>query len=291
MGRALAHRNYRLFFFGQGISLIGTWMQQIALLWLAYRLSHSALFLGLVGFASQVPAALITPFAGVLTDRWNRRRTVFIAQVAAMIQAFALMALTLNGAICGWQIVLLSVCAGLVSGFEIPARQSFVVQMVERREDLANAIALNSSMFNAAKLIGPAIAGLLIRLLGEWPCFLINGLSYIAVLWSLAAMRVRPVAMPNHEQGMLKGMKEGFGYVWASPAIRSVLGLLGFVNLMSITPHYTSRTCFAADEPMGSLGTYRTGLAANSEMAKFVKVNGGKERCLDTRQLPAMLRG
>ena len=163
--------------------------------------------------------------------------------------------------------------------------------MVERREDLANAIALNSSMFNAAKLIGPAIAGLLIRLLGEWPCFLINGLSYIAVLWSLAAMRVRPVAMPNHEQGMLKGMKEGFGYVWASPAIRSVLGLLGFVNLMSITPHYTSRTCFAADEPMGSLGTYRTGLAANSEMAKFVKVNGGKERCLDTRQLPAMLRG
>ena len=126
MGRALAHRNYRLFFFGQGISLIGTWMQQIALLWLAYRLSHSALFLGLVGFASQVPAALITPFAGVLTDRWNRRRTVFIAQVAAMIQAFALMALTLNGAICGWQIVLLSVCAGWsVASRYPPARASW----------------------------------------------------------------------------------------------------------------------------------------------------------------------
>jgi MFS family permease len=234
MGRALAHRNYRLFFFGQGISLIGTWMQQIALLWLAYRLSHSALFLGLVGFASQVPAALITPFAGVLTDRWNRRRTIFIAQVAAMIQAFVLMALTLTGAICGWQIVLLSVCAGLVSGFEIPARQSFVVQMVERRDDLANAIALNSSMFNAARLIGPAIAGVLIRLLGEWPCFLINGLSYLAVLWSLAAMRVRSVAMLHREQGILAGMKEGFGYVWSSPAIRSVLGLLGFVNLMSM---------------------------------------------------------
>ena len=182
MGRALAHRNFRLFFFGQGISLIGTWMQQIALIWLAYRLSHSALFLGLVGFASQIPAALITPFAGVLTDRWNRHRTVFITQVAAMIQAFVLMGLTLTGAICGWQIVLLSVFAGLVTGFDVPARQSFLVQMVERRDDLANAIALNSSMFNAARLIGPAIAGLLIRLLGEWPCFLINGLSYLAVL-------------------------------------------------------------------------------------------------------------
>jgi MFS family permease len=234
MGRALAHRNFRLFFFGQGISLIGTWMQQIALLWLAYRLSHSALFLGLVGFASQIPAAFITPFAGVLTDRWNRHHTVFITQVAAMIQAFVLMALTLSGAICGWQIVLLSVCAGLVTGFDVPARQSFLVQMVERREDLANAIALNSSMFNAARLIGPAIAGLLIRLLGEWPCFLINGLSYLAVLGSLAAMRVRPAAMPNREQGILAGLKEGARYVWASPAIRSVLGLLGFVNLMSM---------------------------------------------------------
>jgi MFS family permease len=234
MGRALAHRNFRLFFFGQGISLIGTWTQQIALIWLAYRLSHSALFLGLVGFASQIPAALITPFAGVLTDRWNRHRTVFITQVAAMIQAFVLMVLTLTGAICGWQIVLLSMFAGLVTGFDVPARQSFLVQMVEQREDLANAIALNSSMFNAARLIGPAIACLLIRLLGEWPCFLINGLSYLAVLGSLAAMRVRPVAMLNREQGMLAGMKEGFGYVWSSPAIRSVLGLLGLVNLMSM---------------------------------------------------------
>ena len=234
MGRAMAHRNYRLFFCGQGISLIGTWMQQIALLWLTYRLSHSALFLGLVGFASQIPAALITPFAGVLTDRWNRRRTVFLAQVAAMIQAFVLMALTLTGVICGWQIVLLSVVAGLISGVEVPARQSFVVQMVERREDLANAIALNSSMFNAARLIGPAIAGLLIRLLGEWPCFFLNGLSYLAVLGSLAAMRVKPTAMPKPEKGVLAGFKEGLGYVWASPAIRSLLGLLALVNLMSM---------------------------------------------------------
>ena len=194
MGRALAHRNFRLFFFGQGISLIGTWMQQIALFWLAYRLSHSAWLLGLVGFASQIPAAGITPLAGVLTDRWNRRRTVFIAQVAAMIQALVLTALTFSGVICGWQIVALSIFAGLVTGFDVPARQSFLVQLVEDRDDLANAIALNSSMFNGARLIGPAIAGLLIGLLGEWPCFLINAVSYVAVLVSLAAIRIGPVA-------------------------------------------------------------------------------------------------
>jgi MFS family permease len=234
MGRSLAHRNFRLFFFGQGISLIGTWMQQIALIWLAYRLTHSALFLGLVGFASQIPAVVITPFAGVLTDRCNRRYTVFIAQVAAMIQAFVLTALTFTGATCEWHIVLLSIFGGLITGFDVPARQSFIAQMVEDRGDLANAIALNSSMFNGARLIGPAIAGLLIRLLGEWPCFLINGLSYLAVLWSLALMRIKPVAILNHDQGILDGIKEGFGYIWASTAIRSVLGLLGLVNLMSM---------------------------------------------------------
>jgi MFS family permease len=234
MGRALAHRNFRLFFFGQSISLIGTWMQQVALLWLAYRLSHSALFLGLVGFASQISAAFISPFAGVMTDRWNRQRTVFIAQAAAMVLAFVLAALTFTGVICGWQIVLLCVFMGIVMGFDIPTRQSFLLQMVEDRDDLANAIALNSSMFNAARLIGPAIAGVLIPLLGEWPCFFINGLSYVAVLVSLAAMRITSVAIPNHDQGILEGLKEGFGYVWASPAIRSVLGLLGLVNLMSM---------------------------------------------------------
>jgi MFS family permease len=234
MGRALAHRNFRLFFFGQGISLIGTWMQQIALFWLAYRLSHSAWLLGLVGFASQIPAAGITPLAGVLTDRWNRRRTVFIAQVAAMIQALVLTALTFSGVICGWQIVALSIFAGLVTGFDVPARQSFLVQLVEDRDDLANAIALNSSMFNGARLIGPAIAGLLIGLLGEWPCFLINAVSYVAVLVSLAAIRIGPVAAPSRDVGIVLGMKEGLSYVRSSPPICLVLGLLGLVNLMSM---------------------------------------------------------
>ncbi|MCE5268067.1 MAG: MFS transporter [Planctomycetaceae bacterium] len=234
MGRSLAHRNFRLFFFGQGLSLIGTWMQQVALIWLAYRLSHSALFLGLVGFASQVPAALIAPYAGVMTDRWNRQRTVFIAQFAAMVQAFLLAALTITGAICGWQVLLLSIFAGLVTGFDVPARQSFLVQMVDDRTDLANAIALNSSMFNAARLVGPALAGVMIPLLGEWPCFLINGLSYVAVLISLAAMRIRPVATPRRAQGIVAGLKEGFRYVWSSPAIRMVLLLLGLVNMMSM---------------------------------------------------------
>ncbi len=234
MGRAMAHRNFRLFLFGQGISLIGTWMQQIALIWLAYRLSHSVLFLGLVGFASQIPAALITPFAGVLTDRWNRHRTVFATQMAEMILAFVLAWLTFAGVVCGWQIILLSIFAGLVTGFDVPARQSFLVEMIQGREDLANAIALNSSMFNAARLIGPAIAGLLIQWLGEWPCFLINGLSYFAVLGSLAAMRLPSTAALGGQPSILRGMAEGLRYAWASPPIRSVLGLLAVLNLMSM---------------------------------------------------------
>lgn len=234
VGRALAHRNFRLFFFGQGVSVIGTWMQQVAMIWLVYRLSDSPFLLGVVGFSSQIPAALVTPLAGVLTDRWDRRRTVFVAQFLAMIQAFTLMALTLTGLIGVWQVILLSVLLGLVSAFDMPARQSFVIQMVERPEDLANAIALNSSMFNAARLIGPAIAGFVIAFLGEWPCFLINGLSYLAVLASLLAMRVAPAAKPVVEVGIVEGLKEGLDYVAGSLPLRTVLVLLGTVSMMSM---------------------------------------------------------
>ena len=160
MGRALAHRNFRLFVIGQGISVVGTWMQQIATVWLVYRLSNSSFLLGLTDFASQIPAALVLPLAGVLTDRWNRHRTVLATQALAMVQAFALMALTARGGhqrLAGhpaW-----ASCLGLVNAFDATARQSFVIQMVERHEDLANAIAINSSVFNAARLLGPAVAG------------------------------------------------------------------------------------------------------------------------------------
>jgi len=234
MGRALAHRNFRLFVFGQSISLIGTWMQQVAMIWLVYDLSKSPFWLGVVAFASQIPAFLVAPVAGVLTDRWNRHHTVIVTQALAMIQAFALMALTLASVVTVGQIVALGVFLGLVNAFDMPTRQSFLVQMVERKEDLANAIALNSSMFNAARLIGPSIAGFVIGLLGEWPCFLLNGLSYLAVLGSLLIMRVKPIAKPAREVRIWEGLREGLVYVAGSRPIRALLALLAIVSVTAM---------------------------------------------------------
>jgi MFS family permease len=169
----------------------------------------------------------------VLTDRWSRHRTVLATQALAMGQAFALMVLTATGLISVWQIVPLSIFLGLVTAFDVTARQSFVIQLVERHEDLANAIAINSSVFNAARLLGPAVAGLVIGICGEWPCFLLNGLSYLAVLASLLLMRVRPVARPVSDIGFFRGLSEGFEYVTGSMPIRTLLLLLGIVSMMS----------------------------------------------------------
>lgn len=233
MGRALSHRNFRLFVVGQGVSVIGTWMQQIATVWLVYRLSNSAMLLGVADFAAQIPAALVLPLAGVLTDRWNRHRTLLATQTLAMIQAFVLMALTLTELVSVWQVILLGAFLGLVNAFDATARQSFVIQMVERHEDLANAIAINSSVFNAARLIGPAIAGFVIGTFGECPCFFLKGLSYLAVLGALMAMRVRPVRRPVSQVGIVEGLSEGLEYVTGSMPIRTLLGLLGIVSMMS----------------------------------------------------------
>ena len=169
--RALKHRNFRLFFFGQGISLIGTWMQQVAMIWLVYRLTNSVFLLGLVGFCSQIPAFFLTPLAGVFIDRWNLHRTIVLTQSLAMCQALILAMLALTGAIAVWHILALSVCMGLITAFDVPARQAFLIQLVEGRENLSNAIGLNSSMFNGARLVGPAIAGFLIAAVGEGICF------------------------------------------------------------------------------------------------------------------------
>ena len=233
IGRALAHRNFRLFTVGQGVSVIGTWMQQLATVWLVYRLSKSSMLLGITDFSAQIPAALVLPLAGVLTDRWNRHRTVVVAQALMMLQAFALMALTLTGLITVWQLIALGVFLGLVSAFDNTARQSLVIQMIDRREDLSNAIAINSSVFNGARLLGPAVAGVVIGLCGEWPCFMLNGLSYLAVLASLLMMRMRPIATPASNQGIFAGLSEGFEYVTGSMPIRTLLALLGVVSMMS----------------------------------------------------------
>ena len=228
-----AHRNFRLFIVGQGISVVGSWMQQIATGWLIYRLSSSSLLLGLADFTAQIPAALILPLAGVLTDRWSRHRTVLATQSLMMLQAFALTALTVSGAICVWQIFVLGALLGIVSAVDSTARQSFVIEMVDGHNDLDNAIAINSSVFNAARLLGPAVAGIMIALCGEWPCFLLNGLSYLAVLASLLAMRVRPLARRTTDAGLVAGLSEGLSYIAGSMPIRTILVLVGIVSMMS----------------------------------------------------------
>src|SRR5580692_10985232 len=190
IGRALRHRNYRLFFMGQGTSLIGTWLTKVAKAWLVYRLTGSAWLLGIVGFAGQIPTFLLAPLAGVLVDRWDRRRVLFATQTLAMLQSALLAGLTLGGYIRVWEIVVLNVLQGLIDAFDMPARQSMVVQMVDDRADLPNAIALNSSIVNGARLFGPAIAGVLIAAVGEGWCFLIDAVSYAAVILSVALMRI-----------------------------------------------------------------------------------------------------
>lgn len=246
MLRSFRYRNYRLFFGGQGISLIGTWLQNIAISWLVYRLTNSALLLGVVGFAGQIPTFLLTPFAGVLVDRWNRHRILVVTQTLAMIQAFVLALLILTGNISVWQIIPLTIFLGLVNAFDMPARQSFIVEIVEKREDLGNAIALNSSMFNSARLLGPSIAGVLIAAVGEGLCFLLNGVSYLAVIAALLAMRVTPKKVEMKHSQMLQGLKEGFVYAYGSVPIRLVLLLLALVSLVGM-PYSVLMPVFARE--------------------------------------------
>ncbi|HEX4959897.1 MAG TPA: MFS transporter [Thermoanaerobaculia bacterium] len=247
MVRALHHRNYRLFFIGQSISLIGTWMTRIATSWLVYRLTGSALLLGLVGFAGQIPSFLLAPFAGVLIDRWDRHRLLVVTQVLAMVQSAALAVLTLAGIINIWHVLFLSLFQGVINAFDMPGRQAFVVEMVERREDLANAIALNSSMVNAARLLGPSIGGIIIAAVGEGWCFGLDAVSYLAVIASLLLMRLarRPRPVKSSEAKVLRELREGWRYVAGSPPIRSILLLLALVSLVGM-PYTVLMPIFAS---------------------------------------------
>ncbi len=217
------YRNFRLFFFGQSISLIGTWMQQLAIMWLVYRLTGSSFLLGLVGFCSQIPSFFLSPLAGVFTDRWNLRRTIIATQCLAMLQAAVLFVLTRTGVVALEHVLFLSVFMGLVNAFDIPARQAFLIQMVEGRENLAAAIGLNSSIFNGARLLGPAVAGFLIAAVGEATCFLLNALSYLAVLAALLAMRLPPPVPARPPQHVLHELREGIRYAFGFPPIREIL--------------------------------------------------------------------
>ena len=233
--RALHHKNYRLFFGGQSISLIGTWMQQIAMSWLVYRLTNSALLLGIVGFSSQIPVFLLASIAGVYADRWNRHRMLVATQTLSMIQALILAFLTLTGAIHVWQIIALSIFIGVINAFDMPTRQSFIVQIVDKAEDLGNAIALNSFMFNGARLIGPAIAGILIALLGEGVCFLINGLSFVGIIIALLAMNVPKRKKAAHTSRLWHDLKEGYSYAFGFAPIRYILLQLGLMSFMGMS--------------------------------------------------------
>ncbi|MEN6371124.1 MAG: MFS transporter [Armatimonadota bacterium] len=264
--RALKSRNYRLFFFGQLISLVGTWIQSVALSWLVYSLTGSAVLLGIVGFTSQIATFLLTPFAGVLVDRWNRHRMIIMTQTMFMIQALLLAFLVLAGKIQVWQIIALGTFAGFVNGFDIPTRQSFVIEMVENREDLPNAIALNSSMFNAARLVGPALAGALIAAVGEGMCFLINGISYIAVIIALFFMRVAVDTREREHPHPVTQLREGFAYTFGFPPIRSIIYLLALISLVSmpyavLMPVFATKILHGGPATLGIL-TSATGVGA-----------------------------
>ena len=261
--RALAHKNYRLFFAGQSISLIGTWMTRIATAWLVYRLTGSALLLGVVGFAGQIPSFLLAPLAGVLVDRWNRQRLLVITQVLAMFQSLALALLTMTGLIKMWHVIVLSVLQGLINSFDMPARQAFVVEMVEKREDLANAIALNSSMVNAARLLGPSIGGVVIAAVGEGWCFMIDAVSYIAVIASLLAMTITArVIQPTKDANVFQQLREGWSYATHFAPIRNVLLLLALVSLVGM-PYTVLMPVFANDVLHGGPNTLGLLMAAS----------------------------
>jgi MFS family permease len=232
--RALRHRNYRLFFSGQSVSLIGTWITRVATSWLVYRLTGSALLLGVVGFCGQIPTLLLSPVAGVLVDRHDRHRILVITQILSALQSLALALLALPGIITVGEILFLQVVQGVINAFDTPARQSFIVDMIEDRADLPNAIALNSTMVNGSRIIGPSIGGVIIAAVGEGWCFMIDAISYVAVIASLVAMHVAKKQRPEQTTRVVEELRAGFQYVTRSVPMRSALLLLALVATMGM---------------------------------------------------------
>ena len=273
--RALRHRNFRLFFYGQSVSVIGTWMTKVATDWLVYRMTGSPLLLGVVGFSGQIISFVLGPVAGVWVERLDRRRMLVWTQAAAAVQSLALAALTLGHVINLWEIIALSAVQGLINALDTPGRQTFLVQMVDggddprnndsrtndsRANDLGNAIAINSSMSNGARLIGPALAGVVIGAAGEGWCFAIDGISYLAVIASLLMMRLKPVEIRRHKAGMIEQMREGWDYVRTDGPIRTILLLFALVSLMGypwgvLLPVFAGRVLHGGPHTLGWLST------------------------------------
>jgi MFS family permease len=243
MFRSFRHRNFALFFSGQIISLVGTWMQSVAQSWLVYRLTQSSALLGMVVFASMIPSFVLAPFGGLVADRFDRRRILVTTQSLAMILALVLAGLTIGGVVRVWEIIVLATLLGIVNAFDIPTRQAFVVEIVGR-EDMSNAIALNSSMFNGARVVGPAVAGIVVAAIGEGWCFLLNGLSYIAVIIGLLLMKLAPLVRASERESALGRIAAGFRFVQTTTPIRALLLLLGAVSLTGM-PYATLMPVFA----------------------------------------------
>jgi MFS family permease len=270
IARALKYRNYRLYFSGQSVSLVGTWIQHTAMSWLVYKLTKSPFLMGIVAFSGQIPMFVLTPFAGVLADRMDRQKILIVSQVLAMLQALAISALVLANRIEVWHVIALSIFLGVVNAFDAPARQSFIVEIVDDRSDLGNAIALNSTLFNGARLIGPSIAGLVINAVGEGVCFLLNGLSYVGVLIALAAIKVPPHREPENKINVLAELKEGFQYVLSFSPIRAVIMLVALTSLagmpyMLLLPIFTANILGGGPKTLGFLmGSVGMGALAGS---------------------------
>lgn len=253
--RALRNKNYRLFFYGQSLSLLGTWIQQVALSWLIYSITNSPFLLGFVMFAGQLPTFLIAPFAGVLADKYDKHKIIIITQVVSMLQAILLATFVLTDHINVSVLIILNILLGIANSFDIPTRQSFVIQMIDNKEDLPNAIALNSSIVNGSRLIGPAIAGILVASLGEGICFLINAISFIFVIISLLLMKIEKEEKAGNEKvSILKQLKEGFQYSFGFLPIRSVILLLAAVSLFG-NPYLVLLPVFARDILSGNATT------------------------------------
>ncbi len=253
--RSLEHRNFRLYYAGQSVSLIGTWMQRLAVSWLVYSATHSSLLLGVVMFAGQIPMLLLAPYGGTVADRYSRYRILLITQIAALVQASLLAGLVLSGYYNTWVVAGLSLLLGTINAFDIPARQSLLVELVDDPTHLANAIALNSTMVNLARLLGPAIAGALLTVLGAGPCFAVNALSFGAVIGSLLLMRIVPRAPRANRPGAWEGLREGWAYLRQAPALRRQILLMAGLSFCAL-PFGTLLPVFAKDVFHGAAGTF-----------------------------------
>src|SRR6201996_8394437 len=253
--RAFKSRNYRLFFSGQSVSLIGTWMQKTAVSWVIYTLTHSTFMLGLTLFASQFPSFLFSLMGGVVSDRYNRYRVLLVTQVASMIQAILLAVLIFANHYQVWEILSLSVLLGIINAFDVPARQSLVYEMVDDKNDLSNALALNSSMVNLSRLIGPALAGIVLETFGDGTCFLLNAVSFLAVIGSLLLMRLPKYVKKEHKKNVFGELKEGFAYIKRTPSIAFVIAMLGLISLM-VLPFSTLIPYYARDVFKGTATTF-----------------------------------